>query len=132
MILFIRNIPRDTRSSDLSDFVAPALTRLLFRSGSIIKVEILVLRDKRTQELQYHGLVHLDSEKTGKMVIKKLRGKPFKNKSVIVREYIHRSWHNDRRNHENVFTGIERRRSGDRRGGSNLEVVKKAVPIRFS
>ncbi len=132
MIIIIRHIPRNTLIAELDEFVTPALKRFFFRSGSIVKTEILILRDIRTNKFQYHGLVHLDSQKTGQMVIKKLRGKRFKNRVTIVREYVNRSWHNDKRNYENTSDEIKQKRVGDRRGGSNLEVVKKGEPIGYS
>jgi RNA recognition motif-containing protein len=124
MIIFIRNIPQNTTKIELEDFVEPALKRLLFRSGSIVKVEVLTLRNKLTNALQCHGLVYTDSEKTGRMAIKKLNMKLFNNRKVIVREYMLRSFHNDRRNHAELNDAIIQKRIKDRRAGSNLEAIK--------
>ena len=126
MILFIRNIPGNCHLSDLHEFVAPVLKRSFpFRSGSILKSEILVIRDKHTNALEYHGLVYVDAEAAGQRAIKKLKGKRLKNKLVMVREFYHRSWHNDRRLiHKHLPDDIINKRIGDRRRGGKVEMIK--------
>jgi len=70
---------------------------VFFRVGRLVKAEILVIRDGNTKKTEYHGLIYVDSEKTGQRLIKKLNGKEFKNRTVEMREYYSRCWHNDRR-----------------------------------
>lgn len=126
MILFLRNIPENTRVNDLYEFLTPALKRSFpFRSGTIVKAEILVLRDKHTKLLEYHGLVHVDSEASGERVIKKIKGKRFKNKLVVIREYKKRDWQNDRRRKQQpVPEYILNKRVHDRRRNNMLEIVQ--------
>ena len=127
MIIFIKNAPANTSINDLYEFVEPALKRTFpFKSGLILKAEILALKDKRTNELEFHGIMQIEPEKASHRAIRKLKGKKLKNKLVLVREYISRDWHNDRRiNHGAVSAEIMEKRLGDRRRGDKLEVVVK-------
>ena len=126
MILFIRNIPANSHPGELEHYVSGAVKRsFFFRSGKILKCEILVLQDKRTKAFEFHGMVHVDSDKAGERAIQQLKGKRFKNKLVMVREYRFRSWHNDRRlRHGKVTDKIMEKRFSDRRRGEGLEVIK--------
>ncbi len=98
MIIFVRNIPANSQISELQAFVASAVKRnFFFRSGRVLKSEILVMQDMRTKAYEFHGMVHVDSDLAGARAIQQLKGRRFKNKLVMVREYKFRSWHNDRR-----------------------------------
>ncbi len=126
MIIFIRKIPVNTYPSDLHDFVSPALRMSFLRqSGYIVKAEILILEDKLNRTLEFHGLVHVNSDVAGHRAIKKLTGKLLKGKRVIVREYhAHRNWRNDKR-HSNTMTKapVVDLRKTDRRRGNNLQRI---------
>lgn len=127
MIIFIRGVSELTQKKELWDFVSPALvSRMRLLNGKVIKTEILILQNKRTKLVEFHGLVYVNSEKAGNLAIKKLNGSIFKGKRAIVREYVVRSWKNDKRlNHADkvdpmlLGTG---RRFGDRR--RDLEQIK--------
>lgn len=125
MIIFIRNIPATSKLSELELFVGSVLKRTLFvPSGRVVKSEILALKDTKTQLIEYHGLVHIEPDKAARRAIKQLNGKRFHNRPVMVREYVDRSWRNDRReNHAEVFDENRHgKRKGDRR--RNLEIVQ--------
>lgn len=125
MIIFIRKIPSNTLPSELHDFVGLALKAgLFFRSGRILGSGILVIQNHDTQTAEYHGYLHVDLEYAGRRAIKKLNGKKFKNRMVIVREYKLRNWHNDRRQNESQSDGFPERRIKDRRR-SNIIVTNK-------
>lgn len=128
MILFVRKIPSNTLPSELHDFVGPALKGGLFlRSGRILKAGILMIRNERTKWVEYHGYVHVESDKAGLRAIRKLNGKFFKNRVVIVREYKFRSWHNDPRlNNEHASPKNMERRIKDRRRG-NIVVIDNEI-----
>lgn len=125
MIIFFRKIPSDTRPSDLKEHVEPVLKKFfLFTSGRILKTEILVLLDKVTEAEEYHGLVHISPESAGTRALKKLKGKPFKNRYLIIREYVVRDKNNDPRNKQvNIGRDIKDKRIEDRRRGNNLEIL---------
>lgn len=125
MIIFIRNIPPITKLSELESFVDSGLKRSFFSpAGIITKTEILALKDKRTQLIEYHGLVYVEPDKAAQQAIKRLNGKIIHNKPVIVREFKIRSWHNDRReNHAQIYDKLHTgKRKGDRR--RDMEVVQ--------
>jgi len=127
MILFIRGVPESTKISELRDFVSPALVnRMRLVNGKVLKSEVLILQDKKTKLVEFHGLVTVDSEKAGHLAIKKLNGDLFKGRRVVVREYVQRSWKNDRReNHAEKVDPplkISGRRRGDRR--RDMEVIQ--------
>jgi len=119
-VIFIRGVSAYTQKSDLVDFVSPALVnRLRFVNGKILEIEVLTLYDRKKKLIEFHGLVTVNSEKAGKLAIKKLHGSVFQGRRVVVREYIKRSWQNDRRhNHAEKFDSLfstEGKRRGDRR-----------------
>ena len=116
MILFFRNIPASTEPFELEDFIQPALKAwLLFKSGRILKTELLAVHDTLANSVEFHALVYVDSEKTGQRIIKNLNGKSFKAKALEIREYITRCWQNDRRINREVSTSIQEKRQKDRR-----------------
>lgn len=124
MILFLRKIPANTKFGELADFVAPALKGgLLRKSGRIVKVEILALHDTRLNVHEFHGLVTVEPDSAGLRAIKLLKGRRFKDKLIVVRQYFHRSWHNDpRQSHKRFNIDVEKRKT-DRRRGKYLDVI---------
>lgn len=131
MIIFVRKISANTKLSELIDFVEPAVKGGLFRKGGVIKgAKILALKDTRLRTVEYHGLVTVEPEKEALRAIKKLKGKRFKGKFVVVRQYYQRSWHNDKRQSQQSLDNIERRMT-DRRRGKELEVIED-ISSRFS
>jgi hypothetical protein len=124
MIVFLRRIPANTRKRDVVEFIGPALKGgVLQKSGRIEDIKILVFKDTQTKAMEYHCLVTIDSDTVANRVIKKLNRKTFKGKHIAVREYFHRSWHNDPR--INMGQSNEERmnkRQGGRRQ-QRLEVV---------
>jgi RNA recognition motif-containing protein len=117
MIIFIRKISESATRSDLFEFVSKALDRKLkFLIGQITEIEILILQDIRTKEIEYHGLVHIDSQREALKAIKKLNGGWFLDRSVIVREYKHRSWRDEYWNVDIEIIGLKDRKTNkDRR-----------------
>lgn len=134
MNIFLRRIPANTQHAEISEFVGPALKNGLFnKSGQILNIEILALRDTRLDSIEYHGLVTLDSEWSAKRAIKNLKNRRLNGRYVLVRPYYHRSWDNDHRQqqtHADDAAFLEKRH-GDRRRGKHLEVIKN-VSDRFS
>ncbi|AMK78421.1 MULTISPECIES: hypothetical protein [Methylomonas] len=131
MIIFVRNIPANSQISELQEYVASAVKRnFFFRSGRVLKSEILVIQDTRTKAYEFHGMVHVDSDRAGARAIQQLKGRRFKNKLVMVREYKFRSWHNDRRlNLDKVSDIVQEKRLTERRRGRNVEIVKDISKI---
>lgn len=126
MILFIRNIPDNTRVSELKSFVEPTLKPRLFflpNRGTVVKAEIFALQNKHNKIVEHHGLVFLDSKYALQTAMSKLKGKRFRNRSLQIREYKHRSSRNDRRVFAPANGMFEDQRQHDRRRGAAMQVV---------
>ncbi len=132
MVIILRRIPPSTQDDEISAFLDPLLKGSFYqRSGHIESIRILVLKDNQRNTLEYHGLVSIDSEVAANRVIKQLNRKQFKNKPIIVREYFHRSWHNDPRvNMHQWNEELENKRKRTRRR-ARLEVVTEET-LKFS
>ncbi len=127
MILFVRNIPENTRTKELKDFVEPALDRRFFflpKRGRVLKAEILALQNQHNKLIEHHGLVFLDSKPALECALSNLRGKRFKNRPLQIREYKYRSTKNDRRRFASANGLFEDQRLHDRRRGSNMQVIE--------
>ncbi|MDD1622339.1 MAG: hypothetical protein LUQ11_12750 [Methylococcaceae bacterium] len=125
MIIFLRKIPANTKLGDITDFVTPALKGGLFRRpGKIIKVEILTLHDTHLNTHEFHGLITIEPDSAGVRAIRLLKGRRFKDKLIIVRQYVHRSWHNDPRQSQKRFDIDVEKRKTDRRRGKYLETIR--------
>ncbi|NOQ76753.1 MAG: hypothetical protein GQ475_02965 [Methylococcaceae bacterium] len=132
MILILRRIPKSTTKREIVDYLTPALKGGLFKkSGHIDNVNILVLKDNRRNTIEYHGLVTIDSDAAASRAIKLLNRKQFKNRTILVREYFYRSWHNDPRVNMHQWNDeLANKRKGNRRR-ARLEVVTEES-IKFS
>jgi len=134
MNIFLRRIPANTQHVEISEFVSPVLKTGFFKkAGQILNIEILALRDKRHDSIEYHGLVTLDSEWSVKRAVNGLKNRRLNGRYVLVRPYYHRSWDNDPRQqltHIDDAMYLEKRH-GDRRRGKYLEVIKN-VSDQFS
>lgn len=125
MIVFIKNIPQETNRQDIIDLVMPVVMGGFFRlRGKISRVDILAIADNNTGLMEYHGLVHIVPDEVGHRVIRRLHGQYFKGKRVALREYVVRTWRNDRRDVSKppVPVAVERRNGQVRR--SNLKIQK--------
>ena len=127
MIIFLRNIPVNTRYKDITNFIEPALKGGLFsRPGKITKVEILPMKDIRFKSEEFHALVTVEPDSAGYRALKILKGKRFKDKLILVRQFIHRNWRNDmRQNHQPLPLGVPDKRLFDRRRGKRLERIQE-------
>ncbi|MCQ8104134.1 DUF3240 domain-containing protein [Methylomonas sp. SURF-2] len=134
MNIFLRRIPANTQHVEISEFISPVLkSGFLKKAGQILNIEILALRDKRHDTIEYHGLVTLDSEWSVKRAVNGLKNRRLNGRYVLVRPYHHRSWDNDPRQQQAPVddTMYLEKRHGDRRRGKNLEVIKN-VSDQFS
>jgi RNA recognition motif-containing protein len=132
MILFLRNLPEDTTRQEIIDFVMPAVRGGIFRTrGKIISIDILAIRDCGTELMEYHGLVHISPDDVGQRAIRKLHGQMFKGRRMTVREYIVRSWRNDRRDYSKPPqpVAVERRKGPIRRHGLKAQIMKTIKPL---
>ena len=126
MIIILRRISENTEKHEIIDFLTPVLKGgLLKRSGHIESIKILILKDTLKNTIEYHGLVTIDSDAAANRAIKKLNRKSFKNRNITIREYFHRSWHNDPRvNMHEWNEELDDKRKNNRRR-ARLEVVSE-------
>lgn len=132
MIVFLRNIPKDTSHQDILDFVGPVVKGGLLQSGGkVASIEFLEIQDGNAAIVEYHGLVHILPDEVGLRVIRKLNRQHFKGKRIVVREYVVRSWHNDRRDPSkqgDVPEGRDRRQGQVRRSNLRVRKLKSLKP----
>jgi len=115
MIIFIRGIPASTDRKDLCNFISDGLQRRwplsLFRKVTVDQCSILRIENMENQQEEYHGLVHMDDERTAQVMIKRLNGRQLGDSEVEVRRYRQRSKQRERRR----FGGAEQLAIVDRR-----------------
>lgn len=130
MIIFIRKIPEDTTISELMQFVEPSLKSWFARRGTVIDVQILVLRNRQSGAIEYHGLVNVVPDKAAERAVKRLKRQIFRGMKRMVRPYVTRSWHNDPRQYypQHVDAKVIEKRIADRRRTRNLEVLGHSAP----
>lgn len=125
MVILLSKIPADTQKEDIAEFVRPALRNPLYiKMGRILAINLLVLKDKQLNDLEYYGLVKIEPDEAAQKAIKKLNRKIFKGKRIAVREYTcKRIWQNDRRDNSAAgnYIGKDRRRFDRRR--EDLEII---------
>ncbi len=99
MKIILRRITEYSSKAEIINFLKPVLKgNFIQKTGKITHIKILALRDTKTNEIEYHGLVTIDSDEAATRIIKKLNRKSFKNKRIVIREFFLRSWTNDPRN----------------------------------
>jgi len=117
MIIFLRNIPANTKHSDIIAFVERALKKRWFqKKGEIVDLKVRQLKDPRAEDSEFHGVVAIEPDKAGTKAIQMLNRKKFLDKYIAVHEYHRRDWHNDPRL-ERMSSARERRKADRRRKG---------------
>lgn len=116
MILFLQHIPANTRPTELYDYISPIVTDGALQLDRILQADILIIQDKITNTLEYHGLVHLDSKATGLRALQALADPTLNEQAIAIREYSQRNPLNDRRrNDDEMQKPFIEQRQGDRR-----------------
>ncbi|MDD5033658.1 MAG: RNA-binding protein [Methylococcaceae bacterium] len=117
MLLFIANIPGDTLHKELIEFIGPVLKGGLFQArGEIKYIKILAIKDHDNDSVEYHAVTSILPDSVALRVIKKLNGKVFRGKRIVIREF------NLRINKGDMIPNYHRRRG-------NLEVVELKGPV---
>ena len=120
MIIFIRNIPPETKKYEISIFINRVFSDCFLDKSSakvsIEDIEILSIQEMDSNTIEKHGLVRVLSKEVGRRVIKRLDGTIFKQQRITIREYVNRSAHNDPRNTQlGTQIDFKERRMSDRR-----------------
>ena len=129
MIVFLKDIPNDTLHSELKAFIQPVIKGgLLGVKGKITKIEVIALKDKLTNLIEFHALVHIEPENAALRVIQKLNGQRFKDRKIKVKQYFLRNWHNDKRSGESEANALfnENRKPPPRR--RRMDIIDKDSP----
>jgi hypothetical protein len=120
MIIFLRNIPINTKKYEIAAFIEPVFFDCFLGKStakvSIQDIEVLSLKDVNSETLEKHALVNIFPAEVASRVIKRIDGALFKNTPISAREYVNRSTRNDPRNSSvNKSIDILERRVADRR-----------------
>lgn len=121
MIIFLSNIPINTKKYEIATFIEPLFIDCFFGKSisqvSVQDVEFLSIQDMDSDALEMHALVRVFPKEVAHRLIKRIDGRTFKNTPIRAREYVNRSSSNDPRNSGNresrVF--LDRRISDRRR-----------------
>lgn len=121
MIIFLRNIPLDTKKYEIASFIEPIFNDCFLDKAtttvSLQDIEILSIQDIDSTVMEKHALIKILPDAVGKRLIKRIDGAVFKNAPVSAREYVNRSPSNDPRNSalNEATTLLDRRIILDRR-----------------
>jgi hypothetical protein len=121
MIIFIGNIPSETKKYEIASFIGEVFNDCFLAKPSthiaLDDIKIISILDVHSNTLENHSLVKVSPNEAGKRLIKKLDGMFFKGKHITSHEYVSRSVHNDPRNQPQADTtnAFTERRVSDRR-----------------
>lgn len=134
MKILFRNIPEDTKPEELARFVSPFLKTSFINpfkaKGEMIRHAIVAQTDRDNNVICHHGLITIEPDAAGARLLKRIRRIPFKGRKIIIREFVDRTWENDRRNYESKrkIHPLNERRRTDRR----QHVLKAVTNFRIS
>jgi RNA recognition motif-containing protein len=121
MIIFLRNIPSETKKYEIASFINRVSKNHFIIA--ILDIEILSIQDSNSKTLETHGLIRILPKEEGKRAIKMIDGGIFKGNRITVHEYVIRSEHNDPRNKRQITTiDFIERRCSDRRRSVNKNI----------
>ena len=132
MLIFLARIQPNTTKRDIVDFISPVLKGGLFAPKGILKnIEIMVLRDSRTNATENHAIVKVEPDKAALKVIRKLNRKKLNGKPINVRQYHIQQRENDvRLKNRYPAPKFKEKRLGERRRDS-LERLEKQETVKF-
>jgi len=83
VIIFLRDIPENTRHSDIIAFVEPALKKRWFqKKAEIVGLKVRQLKGPCAEDSEFHGVVTIEPDKAGSKAIQMLNRKKFCNYSA--------------------------------------------------
>ncbi|MCP5407098.1 MAG: hypothetical protein H6963_06025 [Chromatiaceae bacterium] len=135
MIILIPDLAENTSPDNLHQYVSSCMKNVwllpVFRKkGSLEKCEILRIKDRDSNQVQYQGLAYIDDDITGEALIKQLNNCHFQGINLKPRVYHSRAATKERRVNladSNDIAIVNRRRRERRR--SNLLIEKIASPV---
>ena len=104
MKVFFRNIPEHTKPNELARFVTPFLKKSFINpfkaKGQVIRHNVVAQTDREKNVVRHHGLVTIEPDAAGARMLKRIRRMPFNGRKIIIREFVDRTYENDRRNYQ--------------------------------
>ena len=135
MIILVKNLSKNILYTDIISLVEPVIKKRFFRKGGVIEsVQMLIVRDKKNNKMEYYGLVRVSPDNIGQQVIKHLNNCSFQGKTLQAHQYLPRSWRNDRRQtplYPN-FVLVCQRKKNRRRPALESKVVNPDLTGRFT
>lgn len=129
MHIFLVRIPANTTKRDVVEFISPALKGGLFAPTGVLKnIQLVVLRNSRTNATEHYGIVQVEPDKAALRVIRQLNRKQLKGKPIHVRRYYIRNKKNDPRlKNQYPALNIKEKRLGERR----CDTLEKQHRVKF-
>lgn len=136
MIILIPDLGENTSPEILRDFVASCMKNIwlmpVFRKkGRLEKCEILRIKERDSNRVQYQGLAYVDDDITGAALIKQLNSCQFDGNQLKTRVYRSRCATRERRvnlaDSDNIAI-VNRRRTDRRRGNLLIETLVAPSP----
>jgi len=121
MIIFLGNIPTETKKYEIASFIKSVFNDCFLDKPSakvsLEDIKIFSIQDVDSNTLEMHGLARIFPNEAVKRVIERLDGTIFKGKNITSHEYVNRSVRNDPRNELPTGTAIDfkEQRVSDRR-----------------
>lgn len=131
MLLFISHVPGNTTKKDLTKFIRSSRGNLwgllpFINQPTIGKCEMLFIKDRQSETIEYHVLVSILPVKASVSIMKRLDGARLFGKPVGVRQYFRRSTYKDRRRaHADLELLPRERRNIDRRRASLVSTSRR-------
>ncbi len=120
MWIFFRHLPRGTTVQEINKVTlkgcksAMGLTSL-FKKSPVKLTKIIRISNLQTKDVEYHGMVQIDSPAIAESIIENLDGKTVNGLFIKSHQYHRRFPSRDRRNHQLIQPHHIERRNGDRR-----------------
>lgn len=125
MVIILIDIPENITKQEIENFIGSSA-----KDGHIEDISIVVQKNLKTHQLQYHGLVMITPDSVAKKTIVKLTSHAIKDKPVAIREYQSRSIDNDRRNKKNLLAEFDYiNKFNDRRKSDRRHQYSEVLPI---
>ncbi|MEJ2611862.1 MAG: hypothetical protein P8179_17740 [Candidatus Thiodiazotropha sp.] len=130
MWIFYKHLPRGVTTKEIQKVTRkgacnPWSPLSIFKRTSIKRSKIIRIKDLKTESVEYHGIVQVDSSITANTIIENLDGKTINGLFIKPHRYYRRFPNRDRRvSQEDHDQGIERRSDDRRRPNLITRVVE--------
>lgn len=120
MWIFYKHLPRGTSTRDINKITRKGYRSglhpmSLFKRGLIKRCKIISLKDLKTDNVEYHAIVQVDSPASAEHIIENLNGKMVNGLFLQPHRYHRRFPSRDRRIHQPANAKPEERRQIERR-----------------